>query len=66
LYPKKHIVISDIEHAISTTSGPTPTHKHTKKRVNSANVIRSDKFINQLLDMSVLTSELGGSIAMQE
>lgn len=34
--------------------------------MNSANVIRSDKFIDKLLDMSVLTSELGGSIPMQE
>lgn len=36
----------------------------TKKRAQSANVIKSDKFINRLLDMSVLTSELGGSIPM--
>lgn len=36
----------------------------TKKRANSANVIKSDKFINRLLDMSVLTSELGGSIPL--
>lgn len=28
--------------------------------------MRSDKFINRLLDMSVLTSELGGSIPMHD
>lgn len=38
----------------------------TKKRAHSANVIKSDKFINRLLDMSVLTSELGGSIPMNQ
>ena len=38
----------------------------TKKRAQSANVIKSDKFINRLLDMSVLTSELGGSIPMNQ
>lgn len=42
----------------TTTSGPTPVSRQApaKKRANSASVIRSDKFINKLLDMSVLTS----------
>lgn len=49
---------------IRPQSQPQTSQSMHKKRANSENVIKSDKFINKLLDMSILTSELGGSISM--
>lgn len=37
-----------------------------KQRSQSAHLIKGDKFVNKLLDMSVLVSELGGSITVND
>ena len=37
-----------------------------KERSHSAHAIKCDKFVNKLLDMSVIASELGGSVIMTD
>lgn len=37
-----------------------------KERSQSAHLIKGDKFVSRLLDMSVITSELGGSVVVAE
>ena len=36
--------------------------KIQKKRVNSATLIKKDKMVNKLLNMSIINSEMGGSM----
>ena len=55
--------MSDVDHVISMGTEPKT---QTKKRASSANVIRGDKFVDKLLNLSVLASELGASIPMQD
>ena len=56
-------MVGEIDHVISLA---TETKHQAKKRASSASVIRGNKFVGKLLNMSVLQSELGGSIPMQE
>ena len=65
---------TDIKHAISIV-GPTNNPKYEdsmdnyarnsyankKRRSHSAHLLKGNKFVNKLVDMSVLASELGGS-----
>ena len=55
--------MSDVDHVLSM--GPEPK-SHTKKRASSANIIRGDKFVDKMLNLSVLGSDLGASIPMHD
>jgi hypothetical protein len=46
------------EHVISTVIN---LQNNRKKRTNSATLVRNDKIVSKLLNMSLLASELGGS-----
>lgn len=63
LYASKKHVMSDIDHVMSLVTEPKV---QARKRASSASVIREDKFIGKLVNMSILGSEMGGSIPMHE
>ena len=52
-----------MEHVVSLLTEPA---KVSKKRASSASVIRGDKFVGKLMDMSVLISEMGGSFPVKD
>jgi hypothetical protein len=54
-FNKKVPLISDVDHIVSTV-GQGSEARMPRKRINSANIIRNDKMVKKLMDMSVLAS----------
>ena len=66
IFQKKSPPLPDVEHVVSTV-GPNTTlqeSKVQKKRVNSATLIKKDRMVDRLLNMSIINSEMGGSMLL--